>query len=41
VTRCHAPAPILTAESGTSYYFKEIPRFPMSDRQEEYMLAKR
>jgi RNA polymerase sigma-32 factor len=29
---------ILTAESGI---FKEIQRFPMLDRQEEYMLAKR
>jgi RNA polymerase sigma-32 factor len=28
----------LTAESGI---FKEIQRFPMLDRQEEYMLAKR
>ena len=30
--------PILTAESGI---FKETQRFPMLDRQEEYMLAKR
>ena len=33
--------PILTAESGIDHYFKEIQRFPMLDRQQEYMLAKR
>ncbi|MFZ0636536.1 MAG: RNA polymerase factor sigma-32, partial [Candidatus Acidiferrales bacterium] len=33
--------PILTAESGISHYYEEIRRFPMLDRQEEYMLAKR
>ena len=33
--------PILTAESGISHYFEEIRRFPMLDRQEEYLLAKR
>ena len=33
--------PILTAESGIEHYFKEIQRFPMLDRQQEYMLAKR
>ena len=33
--------PILAAESGLSHYFEEIRRFPMLDRQEEYMLAKR
>jgi len=33
--------PVLTAESGTDHYFKEIQRFPMLDPQEEYMLAKR
>src|SRR6516164_9408624 len=33
--------PILTAESGIEHYFKEIHRFPMLDRQQEYMLAKR
>src|SRR5215467_14508158 len=33
--------PILTAKSGIDHYFKEIQRFPMLDRQQEYMLAKR
>ena len=33
--------PIVTAESGLSHYYEEIRRFPMLDRQEEYMLAKR
>ena len=33
--------PILTAESGISHYYEEIRRFPMLDRQEEYLLAKR
>ena len=33
--------PILTAESGMRHYFEEIRRFPMLDRQEEYLLAKR
>ena len=37
MTRATA-APIFAAESGI---FKEIQRFPMLDRQEEYMLAKR
>ena len=32
--------PILAAESGISHYFEEIRRFPMLDRQEEYLLAK-
>src|SRR5215813_2337098 len=32
---------MLTAESGIDHYFKEIQRFPMLDRQQEYMLAKR
>src|SRR5262249_6378363 len=32
---------ILTAESGIDHYFTEIRRFPMLDRQQEYMLAKR
>ena len=33
--------PTLTAESGISHYLEEIRRFPMLDRQEEYVLAKR
>ena len=33
--------PILTAESGLTHYLEQIRRFPMLDRQEEYMLAKR
>ena len=33
--------PILAAESGLTRYLEEIRRFPMSGRQEEYMLAKR
>ena len=32
---------ILTAESGLIHYFEQIRRFPMLERQEEYMLAKR
>jgi len=32
---------ILTAESGLTHYLEEIRRFPMLERQEEYMLAKR
>jgi len=32
---------ILTAESGLTQYFEQIRRFPMLERQEEYMLAKR
>jgi RNA polymerase sigma-32 factor len=32
--------PILTAESGLTNYFEQIRRFPMLERQEEYMLAK-
>jgi RNA polymerase sigma-32 factor len=36
-----AASPILTAESGSSHYFEEIRRFPMLERQEEFMLAKR
>src|SRR6266436_6422051 len=31
--------PILTAEPGLTHYFEEIRRFPMLERQEEYMLA--
>ena len=36
-----ATVPILTAGSGLTHYFEEIRRFPMLERQEEYMLAKR
>jgi RNA polymerase sigma-32 factor len=32
---------ILTADSGLTRYFEQIRRFPMLERQEEYMLAKR
>ena len=31
---------ILTAESGLTHYFEQIRRFPMLERQEEYLLAK-
>ncbi len=33
--------PILTTESGSDHYFKEIRRFPMLDPQQECKLAKR
>ena len=33
-------AAILTAESGLTQYFEQIRRFPMLERQEEYVLAK-
>ena len=33
--------PIPSAESGLTHYLEEIRRFPMLDRQEEYLLAKR
>src|SRR2546430_17591672 len=33
--------PILTAEPGLTHYLEQIRRFPMLERQEEYMLAKR
>ena len=36
-----ATVAILTAESGLTHYFEQIRRFPMLERQEEYMLAKR
>src|SRR5438309_7427668 len=36
-----AALPILTAAPGLTHYFEEIRRFPMLERQEEYMLAKR
>ena len=37
----NAALPILTAEPGLTHYVEEIRRFPMLERQEEYMLAKR
>src|SRR5713226_3631466 len=37
----NAALPILTAEPGLTLYLEEIRRFPMLERQEEYMLAKR
>src|ERR1700757_3688853 len=37
----NAALPILTAEPGFTHYLEEIRRFPMLDRQQEYMLAKR
>src|SRR6202165_3321257 len=37
----NAALPILTAEPGLAHYLEEIRRFPMLERQEEYMLAKR
>jgi RNA polymerase sigma-32 factor len=36
-----AALPILTAEPGLTHYLEEIRRFPMLERQEEYVLAKR
>ncbi len=36
-----ATVAILTAKSGLTHYFEQIRRFPMLQRQEEYMLAKR
>src|SRR5450756_163501 len=36
-----AALPILTAEPGLTRYLEEIRRFPMLERQEEYLLAKR
>jgi RNA polymerase sigma-32 factor len=36
-----ATASILTAESGLTLYFEQIRRFPILERQEEYVLAKR
>src|SRR5437762_7268612 len=36
-----AALPILTAEPGLTHYFEQIRRFPMLERQEEYVLAKR
>src|ERR1022692_3605572 len=37
----NAALPILTAEPGLTHYLEEIRRFPMLERQEEFMLAKR
>src|SRR6266853_1286024 len=37
----NAALPILTAEPSLTHYLEEIRRFPMLERQEEYMLAKR
>jgi RNA polymerase sigma-32 factor len=36
-----ATLPILTAEPGLAHYLEAIRRFPILERQEEYMLAKR
>src|SRR6266404_7068625 len=36
-----AALPILTADPGLTHYFEQIRRFPMLERQEEYVLAKR
>jgi RNA polymerase sigma-32 factor len=37
----NAALPIPTVEPGLTHYLEEIRRFPMLERQEEYMLAKR
>jgi len=37
----NAVPPILTAEPGLTHYLEKIRRFPMLERQEEYLLAKR
>src|SRR5260370_10389 len=37
----NAALPIFTAEPGLTHYLEETRRFPMLERQEEYMLAKR
>ena len=36
-----AALPTLSPEPGFTHYLEEIRRFPMLERQEEYMLAKR
>ena len=41
ITARNAALPILTAEPGLTHYLEEIRRFPMLERQEQYMLAKR
>ena len=38
MARNSAPA-ILTAEPGLTHYLEEIRRFPMLERQEEYLLV--
>ena len=35
----NAALPILTAEPGLTHYLEEIRRFPMLERQEQYMLV--
>ena len=37
----NAAPPILTAEPGLTHYLEKIRRFPILERQEEYLLAKR
>src|SRR5258705_12384021 len=37
----NAALPILTAEPGLTHYLEEIRRFPLLERQEEYILGKR
>src|SRR6201987_2082597 len=37
----NAPLPILTADPGLTHYLEEIRRFPILERQEEHLLAKR
>src|SRR6202165_269274 len=37
----NAAPPIFTAEPGLTHYLEEVRRFPMLERQEEYLLAKR
>jgi RNA polymerase sigma-32 factor len=37
----NAALPILTAKPGLTHYLEEIRRFPMLERQQEYLLAKR
>src|ERR1700751_517976 len=37
----NVPLPILTAEPGLTHYLEEIRRFPILERQEEHLLAKR
>src|SRR6201981_813050 len=37
----NAPLPILTTDPGLTHYLEEIRRFPILERQEEHLLAKR